>query len=238
MNRTILFTLCILLLLLASCTLPAPRVQQPTAHSPETSEAVNPPATETVSFATEALAATLAQPTMTLTPTIPAVPKELPASPVPTQIPSPTPFYRYIVQPGTPAQTANFVNPSAACDWMGIGGQVFGRDEKPISGLIVEVGGTLDGEPMLVLALTGGSSVLGPGGYEITLADKTIASQETLWLQLYDLNGMPQSEKISFDTVAGEGSCDKNLIIINFSEIGTSTLNYFFPYIFKDAPGR
>jgi hypothetical protein len=191
-----------------------------------------------VSFATEALADTLAQPTMTLTPTIPAESQELHASPVPTQIPSPTPFYLYFVQSGTPAQTSNFVNPSAACDWMGIGGQVFGRDDKPVSGLIVEVGGTLDSEPILVLALTGASSVLGPGGFEITLADKTIASQQTLWLQLYDLNGMPQSEKISFDTVSGEGSCDKNLIIINFSEIGTSTLDYFFPYIFKDAPGR
>jgi len=238
MDRTNVFILCILLLLLASCTLPAPRVQQPTAQSSEAAEAVNPTATETVNFATEALASTLAQPTMTLTPTIPAEPQELQASPAPTQIPSPTPFYRYIVQPGTPVHTANFVNPGAACDWMGIGGQVFGRDEKPVSGLIVEVGGNLDGEPILVLSLTGNSSVLGPGGYEITLADKTIASQETLWLQLYDLNGMPQSEKISFDTMAGEGSCDKNLIIINFSEIGTSTLNYFFPYIFKDAPGR
>ena len=121
---------------------------------------------------------------------------------------------------------------------MGLGGQVFGRDDKPISGLIVEVGGTLNGEPVLVLALTGRSSVLGPGGYEIKLADKTIASQGTLWLQLYDLNGAPQSQQISFDTVSGEGSCDKNLIIINFSEIGTSTLNYFFPNILKEAPGR
>jgi hypothetical protein len=134
--------------------------------------------------------------------------------------------------------TANFVHPDAACNWMGIGGQVFGRDDKPVSGLIVEVGGTLGGEPVLLLALTGGSSVLGPGGYEITLADKTIASQQTLWLQLYDLNGAPQSEQISFDTISGEGSCDKNLIIINFSEAGASMLNYFFPNIFRDAPGR
>jgi hypothetical protein len=141
--------------------------------------------------------------------------------------------YRYSLQIGTPVQTANFLLPEAGCDWMGVGGQVFSRNDRPIGGLIVEVGGTLDGLPVLYLSMTGDSTALGPGGYEIKLADQPVASQGTLWLQLHDLNGTPQSERIYFDTYSGEGECENNLIIINFRELRTEPLDYYLPSIFR-----
>jgi len=164
----------ILCLLLASCTLPARQIQQPAVEGVQPTEAAAIPTIEAAVISTEALVATLAEPTVSPIPTAEA--QGTPTSPSPVQaevIESPP---RFLVQMGTPVNTTNFVNPAAECNWMGVGGQIFGRDEKPISGLIVEVGGTLDGNPVLSLALTGGSSVLGPGGFEITLADEPIAS--------------------------------------------------------------
>lgn len=251
MNRVSLVLICLLVILFTACTLPAPRIEVPEPTSPPPSEPAAsaeteadsmmteaPAVTEAENFATEALAAMLAEPTTTPTATTTTRLPQIQANPQPTQIPSPEPVYRFLLQSGTPAMTSNFVNPGAGCNWMGVGGQVFGKDEKPIPGLIAEVEGTLDGKPVLFLALTGSSSVLGPGGFEITLANRSIASQGTLTLQLFDLNGTPQSKKIPFDTIAGEESCEKNLIIMNFSEIGTSTQVFFFPYMPKDAPGR
>ena len=251
MSRLMVYLFCLMIVLLPACTLPAPRIQGPVIKSPQASQPASPVETvveslmteaplptEAVNFATKALVATLAEPTLTPTSTTTALLPQIEANPQPTLIPSPEPIYRFIVQAGTPVMTGNFVNPNAGCNWMGVGGQVFGKDEKPISGLIAEVEGSLDGKPVLFLGLTGGSTVLGPGGYEITLADNPVASEGSLTLQLYDLNGLPLSEKVPFDTVAGEERCEKNLIIMNFSEIGTSTRNYFFPYIFKNAQGR
>jgi hypothetical protein len=147
--------------------------------------------------------------------------------------PAPTPTPRFMVQAGTPVDTANFVHPEAGCNWMGVAGQVFGQDEKPIEGLVVEVAGILGNEPVLSLALTGGSAILGPGGYEITLADQPIASMGTLWVQLFDLNSNPQSEKIIFNTYDPGDECNNNLIVINFNEVGLPMNQYYLPVILK-----
>jgi hypothetical protein len=199
---------------------------------------VQPTPTDAEIFATQALAATLSEPTPTLTPTLRVLLPELRSGSAGAAIPGPDPEYRYNVQAGTPVMTANFIDPDAGCDWLGLGGQVFSRNDDPVTGLIVEVGGTLDEQPVLHLALTGGSTRLGPGGYEILLADRPVDSQGTLWLQLYDLGGEPLSDQIFFDTDGGLEACDKNLIIINFSEVGPSIWDYYFPYMFKDASGR
>ena len=119
------------------------------------------------------------------------------------------------VQTGSLVALANFVAPEAGCNWLGVGGQVFDLNGTPITMLVVEVGGRLEGSDVFHLALTGSASVLGPGGFVITLADHGIDSSGALWIILYDLAGIPLTSKIYFPTYA---DCTKNFILINFSE--------------------
>lgn len=224
-------------LMISSCTLPLstgepePTQAVPTAsYSPEPTDleltVITQPPTQEVEVVTE----------------LPPSPEEV-LEQTPTLSPPASPTadltIHYMVQSGTPVGTANFLHPESGCNWMGVGGQVFGKDDKPISGLVVEVGGTLQDAPVLMLALTGEATVLGPGGYEIALGNDPVASQETLWLQLFDLEGKPQSEKVYFETYGGDNRCEKNLIVVNFFEVGASAaLEYYFPVIMKSGePG-
>jgi hypothetical protein len=135
----------------------------------------------------------------------------------------------YIVQPGTPAKLENFLQPNAGCNWTGIAGQVFDTNDFPVTGLIVEVGGKLEGSDILRLTLTGGSPTLGSGGFEIPLTDHVVASQKELYIQIFDLEGNALSDQIFFDTYA---SCQENLVLINFVAIVTQFSDFiYFPVI-------
>lgn len=125
---------------------------------------------------------------------------------------APTP--QFVVQPGTPVGTVNIIKPDLSCDWMGIGGQVFGPGGVPVDSLIVEVGGNIVGNEISQLAITGNASIFGPGGYLVELGEVPIASEGTLWIQLFS-EGDPQSEKIYLTTYA---ECDRNLLIVNFMD--------------------
>ena len=98
----------------------------------------------------------------------------------------------YVFHNGTPVAIQNFVFPELGCDWMGIGGQAFDQQGEVVTGLIVKVSGTLEGNDVLQFAMTGNAQQLGPGGFGIRLSDRPIASQGTLLFQLFDLNGVPQ----------------------------------------------
>jgi hypothetical protein len=52
------------------------------------------------------------------------------------------------------------------------------------------IGGMLDGKPLEQLTMTGTATQYDRGGFEFTLADKPIASRNTLWLQLIDQEGI------------------------------------------------
>jgi hypothetical protein len=110
-------------------------------------------------------------------------------------------------------------HPGLGCDWMGVAGQVIDVDGAPVLGLIVEVGGLLDGkrigEPTLLQA-TGLATAYGDAGYEIQLADEPIESNGSLWIQILDQAGLPLSEKVYFYT---HKDCERNLIIIYFKQI-------------------
>jgi hypothetical protein len=56
----------------------------------------------------------------------------------------------------------------------------------------------------------------GAGGFEITLSNDLVASENTLWVQLLDAQNLPLSPRIYFSTYA---DCDKNLIIIYFDQV-------------------
>ncbi len=232
MSKLIIPLIGILIIVSAACSLPAPDL--PVTPSPAglatdpgplatAPEEMSPHPTQTEIFVKTAVISS----TETLEPKVPTPTLEA------VETSQPENLYRFEPQSGTPVGTANFLHPEAGCSWMGVGGQVFSQNDRPISDLIVEVGGSLEGSPLLLLTMTGDSTALGPGGYEVRLAEKTVASQSTLWLQLHDLNGKPQSEKVYFDTYNGEDTCEKNLVIINFNELRKGPVVQYLPSIFR-----
>lgn len=155
----------------------------------------------------------------------PAPTETVSITPTATMVPTPTPHF--VVQPGTPIGTVNIVKPDTSCNWIGIGGQVFGQDGVPVDGLIVEVGGSISGNEISQLAITGNAPILGPGGYLFELGDMPISSDGTVWLQLYS-DGVPQSEKIFLTTYA---ECERNLLLVNFTE--STAVQVRLPIIIK-----
>lgn len=127
----------------------------------------------------------------------------------------------YRLQVGTPRLMANFIQPEAGCNWMGVGGQAFSLSGQPVTTLVVEVGGKLAGEDVFHLELTGNLTNLGPGGYLVTLSNRPIASIGTLWVLLYDLAGLPLTDKIYFSTTQ---DCANNFVLINFVEANPNTV--------------
>ncbi len=170
-------------------------------------------------------------PTWTPTP----VPPTATWTPVPTDTPtptaSPTPEAAVIVtdtptpeqttppfalQPGNPVAIPAGVGGHPDCDWMGVAGQVIDLRGAPLTNQLIKVTGTLEGQTIEVIAITGLATQYGPAGYEITLANKPIASTGTLTVQMFDQAGLPLSEPVVIDTY---DTCDKNLILVNFVQI-------------------
>ncbi len=185
--------------------------------------------------------------TLTGVPTHTKTPEETPGpAPLPTQLPtvarSPVPVLTpaaspspepllYGVQTGSPAAVPNFAHPEFGCNWLGLGGQVFGFAGKPEIGKILEVGGQLAGVETNLLSVTGGTTIYGEGGYEFTLSQQPLRSSKTLWVQLFDIDGTPLSEKIFFDTYS---ECDRNLILVNFVGLTPGRFDSFFPFIIRN----
>jgi hypothetical protein len=112
---------------------------------------------------------------------------------------------------------------------MGLAGQIIDVDSQPIKDIVVEVGGTLDDMPIFGLAVTGESSVYGPGGFEIKLGDEPIESDDTLWVVVYDLDGNKIISPVFFSTYS---DCERNLIVLNFLKIRpTLSDRIFLPVI-------
>ena len=117
------------------------------------------------------------------------------------------------------AAIENFAYPEAGCEWMGVAGRVFDLRDSVILGQQVQLGGVLPGAPGpgdFSLTLTGLATRYGAGFYEFTLANRPIASNGTLWLQVLDQQGLPMSDKVYFDTYA---ECEKNLILVDFEQV-------------------
>jgi hypothetical protein len=151
--------------------------------------------------------------TATLIVTDTSIPTELPAETSTPQFTATS--FPFILQSGTPAYIENFAHPSKGCDWLGIAGQVFDEDGKPLLNKIVMVTGKIEGEVLEIVGVTGvpEADIYGPGGFEIQIADHVLDSEKALAIQVFNLDGIPISDSISFDTIA---DCGKNLIIINY----------------------
>ena len=104
------------------------------------------------------------------------------------------------------------------CKWMGVGGNVYDLQGRPVIGLKVRLGGVLNGKSITPerTTLTGLARAYGESGYEFTLADQPIGSTQALWIRLYDQQDIPVSDKIYFDTY---NDCAKNLMLINFKQV-------------------
>jgi hypothetical protein len=211
--------LLILALALQACNLPL-SVPGPVASEGTPGRTPNPGEVTSTSLPVVTAVTTKIIPTQAVTDT-PAPVLPTPAAPTATQtaaipvVPTRLPM-KYSLQPGTPVGLPSFVHTDLACKWMGVGGQVFALDSTPVQGLVVELGGTLAGQPISQLSLTGASTEWGPGGYEFTLASQPVESSGTLWLRALDLNGKPVSDKIFFTTYQ---DCSKNQVMINFIEL-------------------
>jgi hypothetical protein len=96
---------------------------------------------------------------------------------------------------------------------MGAAGQVFDKNGKPVTSLIVSVAGTLPTASIDMLGMTGLAKTYGAGGYEIVLSNTVAVSSGTLFISVYDLAGNALTDAIPFNTTA---DCKKNLIIMNF----------------------
>ncbi|MEW6566637.1 MAG: hypothetical protein AB1449_00430, partial [Chloroflexota bacterium] len=157
-------------------------------------------------------------PRPSLTPTVTETPVETPTPEGGEQESTPTPTsYTYEADPQI-AMPNGFIN-TLGCSWMGVGGQVFqvvNSTPVPVQGLNVHLGGSLAGEVMDLLTLTGSAQVLGPSGYVFDLAESPIASVNTLWLQLVDTAGLPVSDKAYITTFA---SCDLNFVLVNWRQV-------------------
>ena len=160
---------------------------------------------------------TLALPTYTNTftpsPTATATkPSPTPTKTGPTPRPTFTPSkFRYTLQPGSPTYLANFLNTSG-CNWFGIVGRVFGLDSNPVINLTVH----LEGGGVNADVVTGsGPSALGPGGYQIPLADHPIDTTDTYHVQLRNNTGTNLSDVYSIRTY---GDCPRNMVMVNFTQ--------------------
>jgi len=187
----------------------------PTSSIPGVASATAPPTTIAISLTPSASPSEIDQ-----TPMVPQA-QSGPATSQPLKAKSInlTSYPPYRPQPGTPVAMANFIQPAAGCNWMGIGGQAFNLSGQPVNMLVVEVGGTLSGSDVFHLELTGNEPNLGPAGFLVTLSDHTIASSASLWILLYDLAGQPLTNKIFFSTYQ---DCTRNFILVNFVEVNAN----------------
>jgi hypothetical protein len=139
-----------------------------------------------------------------------------PSLPEPTQTPEPTPtavVYQYQLQEGSPAYIENIHHSDLGANWMGVGGQVFDSEGNPVERIVVVAAGTLGGEPIEVLGMTGAASQYGPGGYEIQLAQRLIQSSGSVTVTLYDLAGNMLSAPAAIDTFDDPA---RATIVLNF----------------------
>ena len=175
-----------------------------------------------------------ATPTPTMRALLPPTWTPTPTSP-PTETPTPEPTYTltpegmvptatrnpaegmpFVMQEGNPQYIPNIYHPDAGCSWMGVGGQVVGLNGGPVLYLSIKLGGSLNGEAVDLLTISGTAPQYGQAGYEFRLADQPVDSVQELYVQLLDQADLPLSEKYYFDTFS---DCEKNLILINFKQI-------------------
>ena len=144
--------------------------------------------------------------TLTATPTL-----------TPTVTPSPTlELMPYILIGEQETMSSALIRPGLGCDWLIIAGQVWDLQDAPVKGLSLHLFGELAGYTIDSSALTGSAPDYGDSGYEFTLENLQVASEDSFFIQLVDANGVPLSHPYSIETFE---ECQKNLILVNFKQV-------------------
>jgi hypothetical protein len=166
-------------------------------------------------------------PTVTVTPTSPQPTNtpEMPTLPVVNGTPvtgtstvaaSTSANYSFVLQGDPVAVSSSIFHPTGGCQWFGVGGNVFDLKGSPVFGLVVNLGGYLNGSPIQSQStLTGLARNYGESGYEFTIQSTPVASTGSLWVQIFDQSQIPVSDRIYFNTY---GDCQHNLMLINFKQ--------------------
>ncbi|MGB2964340.1 MAG: hypothetical protein WBB69_10170 [Anaerolineales bacterium] len=205
--------------------------EEPPVGSP-TAEATSIPPTITAAASPTVLAAS-ETPSKTPNPTHPPdsptpentateMPTNTPTS-TPTRTPKPTATATpvpYTLQVMNPFYLSNFVHEDLGCKWMGIAGQIFNSGGQVQTNILIKTGGKINGVPVvedltMPLAEPDTDQAYGPGGYELTLATSPAKTDSEAWVQLFNLEGDPLSDKIYLVTY---NNCAKNLMVMNFIE--------------------
>ena len=151
-------------------------------------------------------------PRPTFTPFFTSTPFSL-VPPTKTSQPSPTPKAPFGATFSQVESTV--IHPDLACNWAGIGGTVVDANNSPVIGTVVVLRGTLNGSTVEQQTVSGINKEYGPSGFEFVLGNAPVASNNTLYVQLVDLQNIPLSDKIS---VVTSSECNKNLVIVRFKK--------------------
>jgi hypothetical protein len=132
-------------------------------------------------------------------------------------LPTPQGGFAYVLE-GQPAGVASSLfRTGKACEWMGVGGRVTDMQGVAVKGLIVRVGGTVNGITLDEhITVTGITPSYGVSGYEFSLGNVPLALNNSFWIRLEDVSQQPLSDTFYFNTYA---DCKRNLILINFKKI-------------------
>ncbi len=144
-------------------------------------------------------------PTKTPLPTKTKIPTK---TPLPTSQFSPTPAgFPFKVQPNTPQLTANF-DASTGCSFEGIGGQVFGMNNEPLTGITVQVTSPTGFNQSTI---TGSNPNFGQAGWRVQVDVKP--NNFIYTVELHSPQGVPLSDKVQ---IPFPNACNANLALINF----------------------
>lgn len=135
-----------------------------------------------------------------------------------TETPTSTPELRPFIMAGEPETMSSEMIPQQqlGCDWLVIAGQVWDLGDAPVIGLTLHLYGELGGYTINRFVLSGSALAYGESGYQFELQNLVIDSQDSLFIQLVDTNGIPLSHPYAIQTY---DDCNKNLILINFKQV-------------------
>jgi len=133
----------------------------------------------------------------------------------PTKTPKPTSTPKAPFSATSQQVESTVIHPDLACNWAGIGGTVVDVNGSHVVGTVVVLRGTLDGKTMEQQTVTGINKEYGQSGFEFVLGSAPIASKNTLYVQLVDLQNIPLSDPIYVTT---SSDCTKNLVLVRFKK--------------------
>jgi len=163
-----------------------------------------------------------AAPAMTLTLTnVPSSTATFTLTPEPTLTPTVTQtpteeLMPFILRGGQETMSSALIRPELDSRWLVIAGQVWDLQDEPVNYLFLHLFGELGGYEIDQLVMTGSAPAYGESGYEFALENLVVESEETLYIQLVDANGLALSHTYAIQTFADE---QKNLILINFKQV-------------------